>query len=165
MNITIREMRDSDWNEVSRIYREGIETGKGTFERDVPDFEKWDKGHLEICRFIAEADGEAAGFAVLQHVSARKVYDGVAEVSIYIDERYRNLGVGTTLLNHLINESEKNGFWTLVSSIFADNKPSRSLHRKCGFREVGYREKLARDFNGVWRDTVLVERRSKTVGN
>lgn len=163
-DVSIREMKDNDWEKVREIYKSGIETGFGTFEREVPGWKQWNEGHHKVCRLVAVIKGEVAGFAVLQTVSKRKVYGGVAEVSIYIKENCRHTGVGEKLLNSLIIDSEKHGFWTLQSSIFSDNIPSRKLHAKCGFRTVGTREKQAKDFSGRWRDTILMERRSKTVG-
>lgn len=163
--INIRKMNNSDWNDVKKIYWQGIETGNGTFERETPEWEKWDRVHHKKCRIIAEINGKAVGFAVLQPVSQRICYTGVAEVSVYVEETHRGKGIGEKVLNALVQDSEKEGFWTLESSIFSDNMASRKVHEKCGFRLIGYREKKAKDFSGKWRDTVTYERRSKIVGN
>lgn len=163
--INIRKMEDNDWDEVKKIYWQGIETGNGTFEKETPEWEKWDRVHHKNCRLIAEIDNKIVGFAVLQPVSQRSCYYGVAEVSVYVEENSRGKGIGEKVLSALVDDSEKEGYWTLQSSIFSDNLPSRKIHEKCGFRLVGYREKQAKDFSGRWRDTVTVERRSKIVGN
>lgn len=163
MNYTIEEMKDSDWNEVSKIYLEGINTGIATFQNSIPTFEEWDNGHVKTCRLVAKSNDKVLGFAVLSPTSSRCVYRGVAEVSIYIGDNYRGLGIGKALMMNLIKLSEKNNFWTLQSGIIRENTASIELHKKCGFREIGVREKVAKMDNGVWHDTVLMERRSKIV--
>lgn len=165
MELMIRKMQKSDWENVKRIYHEGILTKKATFQTQLPTWEEWDNGHVQECRFIAETkECEICGWAALSPVSGRCVYSGVAEVSIYIDERYRGKGIGKVLLSELIIESEKSGFWTLQSGVFEDNFGSLNLHKKCGFREVGRREKIGKTKEGVWKDTILLEKRSNTVG-
>ncbi|HRX59079.1 MAG TPA: N-acetyltransferase family protein [Eubacteriales bacterium] len=159
--ISIRAMTAADWPDASRIYREGIETGLATFQSECPPWEDWDRAHLGACRLVAVLDGSIAGWAALSAVSGRCVYAGVAEVSVYIAKSVRHTGVGTRLLNALVSASEESGFWTLQSGILQENKASLRLHEKCGFRVVGYREKIGRDQNGNWRNTVLMERRSK----
>ena len=128
----------------------------------------WDKGHLTACRFVARDAGQVVGWAALSPVSARKVYAGVAEVSIYVRALSRRQGIGVLLLQALIDRSETAGIWTLQSGIFAENEASLRLHQQCGFRQVGVREKMGRmeygPYRGQWRDVVLLERRSKTVG-
>ncbi|GKX66233.1 GNAT family N-acetyltransferase [Inconstantimicrobium mannanitabidum] len=163
MNYTIEEMKYSDWNEVSKIYLEGINTGIATFQNSIPTFEEWDNGHVKTCRLVAKSNDKVLGFAVLSPTSSRCVYRGVAEVSIYIGENYRGLGIGKALMANLIKLSEENNFWTLQSGIIRENTASIELHKKCGFREIGVREKVAKMDNGVWHDTVLMERRSKIV--
>ncbi|HPE16655.1 MAG TPA: N-acetyltransferase family protein [Oscillospiraceae bacterium] len=158
--MVIRNMRPSDWDDVARIYTEGIQTGSATFETVCPTWEKWNAAHLRPCRLVAEEAGEAAGWAALTPVSSRCVYEGVAEVSIYIAADRRGSGVGRALLGALIDASGKAGFWTLQSSIFEGNTASIRLHRACGFRTVGLRERIARDRDGVWRNIVLMERRA-----
>lgn len=157
-------MNEQDWPEVAQIYRQGIETGRATFQSEIPEYKAWNAEHLPVCRFVAEADGKVTGWAALSGVSSRCVYRGVAEVSIYIAEEARGNGVGQKLLSYLIAESEKAGIWMLQSGIMEDNTASLRLHEKCGFRKVGYREKIGRDCKGQWRSTVLMERRSSTVG-
>ena len=156
----IRNMRPSDWDAVARIYSEGIATGSATFETACPPWGKWNAAHLETCRLVAEEAGEATGWAALTPISSRCVYEGVAEVSIYIAAHRRGSGVGKALLDALIRASEAAGFWTLQSSIFEGNAASIRLHAACGFRTVGLRERIARDRDGVWRSTVLMERRA-----
>lgn len=161
--VTIRPMNNSDWSAVSKIYEDGIKTGYATFETSVPSFEDWDENHLSSCRFIAERDGVAIGWAALSPVSSRCVYGGVAEVSVYVDTAYHGLGVGKMLMENLIHKSEKEGLWTLQSGIFPENHGSIRLHEKVGFRKIGYREKVGR-LHRVWKDNLLFERRSTTVG-
>ncbi len=167
MKIAIKAMRPEDWEAVRAIYVEGLATGVATFETGAPDWEDWNNNHLPCCRLVAwsqedESEGRPAGWAALSPVSRRKVYAGVAEVSVYIAGCARGQGIGRTLLVALIHTSEQAGIWTLQASIFAENAASRALHRSCGFREVGLREKIAQR-DGVWHDTVLMERRSKKI--
>jgi phosphinothricin acetyltransferase len=163
MDLTIRPMTAADWPEVARIYVEGIETGMATFETTVPSWEAWNANHLPFARLVAFVEDSAAlqGWAALSRVSARPVYAGVAEVSVYIARDARGSGIGKTLLQQLIRESETNGIWTLQAGIFPENEASIGLHKSLGFRVVGRRERIGR-LNGIWRDTVLLERRSKS---
>jgi phosphinothricin acetyltransferase len=160
--VTVRDLRSDDWPEVARIYREGIETGNATFETEVPAWEDWDAAHLDEHRFAAELDGEVAGWIALSPVSRRPCYAGVAEISVYVAERARGNGVGTELLAAVVESAERGGLWTLQTSVFPENEPSLALLRRFGFRDVGTRERIGR-LHGVWRDTVLVERRSEVV--
>ena len=164
MDYTIEEMKETDWNEVSQIYLEGINTGIATFQNSIPNFEDWNNGHIQSCRLVAKSEGKVLGFAALSPTSSRCVYSGVAEVSIYIGENYRGLGIGHALMTGIVKLSEENNFWTLQSGIIKENLASIELHKKCGFREIGFREKVAKMDNGRWHDTVLMERRSKVVG-
>jgi L-amino acid N-acyltransferase YncA len=159
----IDTMKESDWEQVRSIYLEGIATGDATFESDAPPWERWNESHLSSCRLVARSGDSVRGWAALSPVSSRCVYGGVAEVSIYIGQRYRGAGAGRALLMALITESERNGLWTLQAAIFPENRASIDLHRSCGFREVGRRERIGK-MNGRWRDTVLLERRSSIVG-
>jgi L-amino acid N-acyltransferase YncA len=159
----IDTMKESDWEQVRSIYLEGIATGDATFETDAPTWEKWNAAHLPSCRLVARSGDTVRGWAALSPVSSRCVYGGVAEVSIYIGQRYRGIGLGRALLMALITESEKNGLWTLQAGIFPENRASIDLHKSCGFREVGRRERIGK-MDGRWRDTVLLERRSGIVG-
>ena len=163
MTINIRSFRATDWNAVSGIYQQGLETRNATFETQGPDFETWIKKFHPHLLWVAELNSEVVGWAGLQPVSVRKVYEGVVEVTIYIESGHTGKGIGKALMGHLIEESEKAGIWTLYASIFPENKASINLHRSAGFREIGYREKIAQ-LDGKWRDTVLFERRSKKVG-
>lgn len=161
--IRIRKMTEDDWNKVAEIYKEGINTGNATFEVNVPTWETWDNAHLKACRLIAEDDGAIAGWAALTAVSGRCVYAGVAEVSVYVGEKFRGKKIGKQLLENLITESEKENLWTLQAGIFPENIPSIKIHEELGFRQIGHREKIGK-MNGVWRNTILLERRSSVVG-
>lgn len=159
----IREMDLSDWPSVARIYSEGIESGHATFETDVPGWEAWDSGHLEDCRLVAEVEGEVVAWAALGPVSPRRVYRGVAEVSLYVGSAARGRQVGSELLAALVECSENAGIWTLQAVIFPENEASIALHARHGFRLVGTRERIG-SHHERWRDTVLLERRSLNVG-
>jgi L-amino acid N-acyltransferase YncA len=161
--LRIRTLATDDWESVRSIYLAGMATGQATFETEAPTWERWDGAHLPAPRFVAIANEGIVGWAALSAVSARSVYAGVAEVSVYVASEWHGQGVGRALLEILVNESEGNGIWTLQASIFPENVASISLHKSCGFREVGTRERIGK-MNGVWRDTVLLERRSKLVG-
>lgn len=149
-----------DWPQMAKIYQEGIETKIATFETDVPSWEKWDRDHLQVCRLVAKAGDTVLGWTALTPYSNRQVYAGVAEVSIYIGSKFQGHKVGTVLLKKMIKTSEEFGFWTLQSTILLTNLTSLHVHKKCGFREVGIRKKLAK-LDGIWRDVVLVEHRSE----
>ena len=162
MTLIIKHISQNDWPLIAAIYQQGIDTGLATFETHVPSWEKWDSAHLSICRYAAWSNNRLLGWAALSPVSKRSVYRGVAEVSIYIDTEFTRQGVGSKLLDLLITESEKEGYWTLQSGIFPENQASIALHIKKGFRRIGYREKIAQ-LHGIWHDNVLMERRSKSV--
>jgi phosphinothricin acetyltransferase len=164
MEAAIRVLAAEDWASVRSIYLAGFATGQATFETEAPTWDYWNDAHLPAPRIVATANNTIVGWAALSHVSRRPVYSGVAEVSVYVDAAVRGHGVGSLLLETLVNESEKNGIWTLQASIFPENTASISLHKACGFRRVGTRQRIAR-MKGVWRDTVLFERRSLLVGN
>lgn len=157
---SVRPMIKQDWDDVADIYRQGLSTGNATFQTAVPSYAEWDLNHLAFCRLVAECDGKIAGWAALSPVSKRAVYAGVQELSIYIAQECRGKGIGKLLMNAIIAESEKQGIWMLQSSVFQSNEASLQLHRSCGFREVGFREKIARDASGNWQNTVIMERRS-----
>ena len=159
----IRAMTPEDWPDVSRIYQEGIETHQATFETEVPSWETWNESRLQTCRIVAEIDSKLLGWVAIALTSKRFAYHGVAEHSIYIGAEARGQGVGYALMKALIEQSEAEGIWTLYSSTFPENKASIALHLKCGFRMIGYRERVAQH-HGIWRNTVLLERRSKIVG-
>lgn len=161
--VRLEEMRDADWPQVRDIYLEGIRTGNATFETQAPAWEEWDRDHLRCCRFVAREDEVIYGWAALRPVSARHAYRGVAEVSVYVTESARGLGLGRALLEALVSSSELNGIWTLQAGILAENISSLELHSRCGFREVGRRERIGK-LEDAWRDVVLMERRSRKVG-
>ena len=164
--ITIRQMAPVDWESVRSIYLEGLATGDATFETEAPCWEKWDVSHLSAPRLVAvsQSDGGVIGWAALAPVSSRAVYRGVAEVSVYVADPFRGKGVGKALLEQIIGESEAKGIWTLQASVFPENIASLKLHNLCGFRVVGTRHRIAA-LQGIWRDTLLLERRSEIVGN
>ena len=159
----VRPMTAEDWSSVSQIYKEGIDTQIATFETQVPSYEHWDKAHLSKNRWVATENDTILGWVALSPVSSRCVYGGVAEVSVYIARDARKKGVGQLLLHTLIDQSEKDGYWTLQSGIFPENKGSIKLHEKAGFRYIGKREKIGM-LHGEWKDNVLYERRSAKVG-
>lgn len=164
MKYKIEAMKTSDWEQVRDIYMEGIRTGLATFQTEAPIWENWDKGHLAACRLVVRSGDKVLGWTVLSPTSSRDCYSGVVEVSIYIGEEYKGQGIGTALMTELILQSEENGIWTLYCAIIKENSASIAMHKKCGFREIGTREKIAKMNNGVWHDVVLMERRSKVVG-
>ncbi|OLS37037.1 N-acetyltransferase [Alkalihalophilus pseudofirmus] len=159
----IDKMNPDDWTEVKGIYCEGIADGNATFQTEAPSWEEWDRSHDNECRLVARIEGELAGWAALSPVSNRRVYAGVAEVSVYVSHKWSGKGLGSLLLSALVDLSENRDIWTLQSSIFPENTASLFIHKKCGFREVGKRERIGK-MNGVWRDTILLERRSQLVG-
>ena len=161
--VTIEPMTADDWPDVSSIFLEGIATGVATFETLPPSWEAFDRDHLPFCRLVARHGGQVAGWAALSRRSRRSAYAGVAELSIYVAAWARAKGVGSALIQAAITESERYGIWTLQGSIMADNIASLKMVETAGFRQVGYREKIGKQ-GGKWRDTILVERRSKTVG-
>ncbi|HJU54598.1 MAG TPA: GNAT family N-acetyltransferase [Pyrinomonadaceae bacterium] len=161
--VEIVGMSAADWEAVRAVYLEGIATGDATFETVAPAWEKWDAAHLPHCRLVAKFGTTIAGWAALSPVSARRVYAGVAETSVYVAAAFRGTGVGRALLRALINCSEQHGIWTLQAGIFPENAASLALHLQHGFREVGRRERLGK-MNGRWRDVILLERRSEVTG-
>jgi L-amino acid N-acyltransferase YncA len=155
----IRSMQRDDWPRAREIYEQGIATRQATFETEAPDWETWDAGHLAEPRLVAEENGVVVGWAALSRVSHRACYAGVAEESIYVAEGARGRGIGLALLTQLCADADAAGIWTIQTSIFPENVASLELHRRCGFRVVGTRERLAQ-LDGVWRDIVLLERRA-----
>ena len=164
MTLSVEKMLPEHWEGVRAVYLQGLATGDATFETEAPGWERWDASHLRACRLVAVASGaRVAGWAALSPVSTREVYAGVAEVSVYVGAGFRGLGLGRALLSTIVRESEGQGIWTLQASIFPENVASVALHKACGFREVGRRERVGR-LKGRWRDTILLERRSRAVG-
>ena len=163
MNYEIRRMKSTDSDSVISIFKQGIDGGNATFDKEAPNWEKWDAGYFHKCRWIVEDESEKVmGWAALKPISTRECYRGVAEVSIYLDNAVQGRGLGSVLLKKLILDSEEHGFWTLQSGIFPENAASIAIHAKMGFRVVGTREKIAQ-MNGRWRDVLLMERRSSVI--
>lgn len=159
----IRSLIAEDWAAVKDIYELGIATGIATFETAAPSWEKWSNNHLPFGRLVATLNDKVIGWATLTAVSNRCIYQGVAEVSVYVHPSHSGKGIGQLLLKKLIFESEEKGIWTLHSSIFRENIGSIQLHKKVGFRMIGFREKIGK-LKGTWKDNVLMERRSQVVG-
>ncbi len=162
-DLVIDQMAAVHWEDVRRIYLEGIRTGQATFETEVPSWEEWDAGHIPGSRLVARVGAAVVGWAALSPTSRRRVYAGVAEVTVYVTAALRGKGVGRQLLGRLIALSEGLGIWTLQSAVFPENQASVRLHTKLGFREVGRRERIGQ-MDGLWRDVLLLERRSRSVG-
>ena len=162
MSIVVDDLRPEHWPEVARIYAEGIATGEATFETEVPPWERWDASHLPAHRFVALEAGEVVGWVAVSRVSDRCVYGGVVENSVYVDERARGRGVGQLLLERLATSTEAAGIWTIQTGVFPENEASVRLHERVGFEVVGRRKRLGR-LDGVWRDVLLLERRSNVV--
>lgn len=153
----IRSLSPTDWPAIKHIYEEGLATGMATFETQAPStWELWDQKYLAPCRWGVQEGPNLAAWIALTPFSKRMVYRGVAEISVYVGEEFRGKGYGKVLMQQLIEEAPKKGFWTLQSAIFAQNKASIQLHKQLGFREVGVREKIAQR-DGQWHDNVLLE--------
>jgi L-amino acid N-acyltransferase YncA len=163
LKYTIESLTPADWDQARDIYAQGIATRNATFEVEPPSWEKWDGSHLPFARIAAKCGENLLGWAALSPISQRRCYAGVAEASVYVAELHRGKGIGKTLLCALIQASEQNGIWTLQAGVFPKNEGSLALIKKCGFREVGRRERLGQ-LDGVWRDVLLLERRSRIVG-
>jgi len=160
--VEIRELRAEDWPAVEAIYADGIATGDATFETRTPSWDEFDVGRLPGHRLVAVEDGRVLGWAALSPTSARECYAGVVEHSVYVDREHRGRGVGHRLMEALVAAADAAGMWTIQTSVFPENAASLALHERLGFRVVGRRERIARR-DGVWRDTVLLERRSPSV--
>ena len=150
-------MTSEDWPAVAEIYAEGLATGVATFETDVPSWQQWDAAHLPAPRLVAHEQG-VAGWVAVSPVSTRPCYRGVVEHSVYVARAARGSGAGRALLDALIAAAPEHGLWTIQTAIMASNEPSLALHRRCGFREVGRRERIAQR-DGAWHDTILLELR------
>lgn len=161
--ITIEPMLAAQAPVLLDIYRQGILSGMATFETTVPEWPVFDRKYLPHSRIIAREGTEITGWAALSPVSPRNCYQGVAEVSVYVAQAHQRKGIGRLLLLALIDESEKNGIWSLLSVIHQENRASVHLHEQCGFRIIGYRERIAQ-LDGIWRTTIMMERRSQKVG-
>jgi L-amino acid N-acyltransferase YncA len=161
--LEIRKMRPEDWPQVADIHAAGIGTGNATFETEPPTWPSWDCSHRDDLRLVGLVAGLVVGWAAAGGVSDRCCYAGVAEHSVYVRPGYQGRGIGRALLNALIDAATEAGVWTLQTGIFPENRSSLALHVACGFRVVGRREKLGQ-LNSVWRDVLLLERRSNLVG-
>jgi L-amino acid N-acyltransferase YncA len=157
--LELRELTHEDWPAVRAIYEHGIAHGDATFELEAPSWDDWDRSHLEGHRLVALQDGDVVGWAALAPVSERCVYGGVTENSVYVADSAQGRGIGRALLEELVARAERDGIWTIQAGIFPENEASIELHRRCGFRVVGVRERIGQQ-HGVWRDVVLMERRS-----
>jgi L-amino acid N-acyltransferase YncA len=156
--VELRALLPEDWSAVAEIYWDGIRDGLATFETEVPSWEAWDAAHLSKHRLVAIADGEIVGWAALTPASSRRPYAGVAENSVYVARDARGCGIGRALLDELVKAARLAGIWTIQTSIFPENRASLALHERCGFRVVGTRERIAKR-DGIWRDTMLLEKR------
>jgi L-amino acid N-acyltransferase YncA len=159
----IREMREADWDSMARIYRQSLDKGDVTFTTDCPTYAEWDAAHIKECRYVYELDGQVVGYTMIAPTSKREQYRGVVELSIFVDNRHLHQGIGSALLKTLCSETEKRGYWTLYAAIFSVNIASIELHKKCGFRVIGQRERIAKDRFGVWQSTTIMERRNGIV--
>lgn len=160
MELTLRSMTPGDWPEVSAIYQSGIDTGQATFATDLPSFQQWDASHLAHCRYVALDGHRVVGFVAISPTSSRAVYAGVVEATLYVDPEYHRRGVGRLLLGHLMAQSRSHGIWTIQAGVLQENAGSLALLEAMGFRRVGTRERIAKDRNGAWRNTVLLELRN-----
>jgi L-amino acid N-acyltransferase YncA len=161
-SVGLRPLEPDDWDAVAEIYWDGMRDGLATFQTEVPSWAEWDAAHLPGHRLVADLLGEVVGWAALSPASRRRCYAGVVEDSIYVARGARGLGIGRTLLDALVAGSEAAGIWTIQTSIFPENRASLALHERCGFRVVGIRERIAKR-DGIWRDTVFLERRSEVI--
>ncbi len=159
----IERMQDSDWPDVSRIYTQAIEIGQSSVLQECPVFDYWDAKHFKELRFVMRDANKVVGWSALSPYSDRYAYRGVAEASVYIDYAYQGKGIGKALLNHAVKKSEEAGIWTVFSKTFASNVASIKLQESCGFKLVGYHEKLGHNRFGVFQDIAILERRSKIV--
>ncbi len=155
--VSVRPLVAEDWPAVRAIFEEGVASGDATFETEPSEWAAWDRSHT--LRLVAELDGDVVGWAAVSPVSKRHVYRGVAEDSVYVAAAARGRGIGRLLLQELVRRAEARGIWTLEAGIFPENAASIALHERCGFRVVGTRERIG-SHNGVWRDVLLMERRS-----
>lgn len=168
MEYVTDHIKPEDWPQVRSIYIEGIGTGNSTFEADASEWEKWDSTHIQEHRFVIREGDSVVAWAAISPISTRRVYSGVAELSLYVKAGHRGKGIGSVLLKAIIDSTEKAGLWTLQGGIFPENTASLRLVKKHGFKEIGRREKIGKmtygNFAGTWRDVVLVERRSTVTG-
>ena len=159
----IRNLEEPDAIAILDIYQQGLDTGEASFETSAPDWATWDKKYHHSCRLLAEQNEQIQGWAALAPVSLRDCYRGVAEVSVYVSSNHLGRGIGNILMAALVEASEENGIWSLYSSIFPENEATFRLHLRHGFRQVGIRERIAQQ-QGRWRNTMILERRSTSIG-
>ncbi len=159
----VKGLEKTHWEEVKKIYEMGVATRLATFEIELPDWEEWDKKHLQHSRLICEIEGRVGAWIAIRQIEDDCVCMGVAEISVYVHPEYKGIGLGLVLMEHLFRHSEENGIWTLQAQVFEENRASIRLHEKSGFRKVGYRENIGQ-LDGKWQNTILFERRSKNVG-
>jgi L-amino acid N-acyltransferase YncA len=160
--VEIRELREEDWPAVREIFEQGIAGRNATFETEAPDWEAWDRSQLDGHRWVAVEQGRVVGWVAAHAVSSRPCYTGVVEHSVYVHDDWQGKGIGRALLERLFETTEAAGIWTIQTGIFPENEASLALHRKAGFRVVGTQERLGK-MDGVWRDVVVLERRSEVI--
>jgi L-amino acid N-acyltransferase YncA len=160
--VEIRALTRADWPRVEAIYAEGIATGNATFDTEPPSWDEFDAARLPEHRFVAVENGEVVGWIAVSPTSSRRCYAGVVENSVYVAEAARGRGVGRALMDALLASTDAAGIWTIETGVFPENRATLALHERAGFRVVGRRERIAQ-LDGVWRDTLLLERRSASI--
>jgi phosphinothricin acetyltransferase len=158
----VRELREEDWPAVREIFEQGIATKNATFETEAPSWGAWNRTQLDGHRYVAVEQGRVVGWVAAHPVSLRPCYRGVVEHSVYVDDRFQGRGIGRVLLERLVESTEADGIWTIQTGVFPENEASLKLHERCGFRVVGTQERLGK-LDGVWRDVVVIERRSEVI--
>jgi L-amino acid N-acyltransferase YncA len=158
--VALRSLLAEDWPAVRGIYLDGIRSGLASFEIDTPSWDDWNAAHT--LRVVAESDDEVVGWAAAGPISSRRCYRGVVESSVYVAAPAQGRGVGRALMEDLIARAEREGIWTVQTSIFPENEASLNLHASVGFRVVGVRNRIGKR-DGIWRNTVLMERRSEVI--
>jgi phosphinothricin acetyltransferase len=156
--VDVRALLPADWSAVADIYWDGMRNGLATFETELPSWEQWDAAHFPGHRLVAASFDEIVGWAALSPASKRRCYAGVVENSVYVARDAQGRGLGRQLLEALIEGARSAGIWMIQTSIFPENRASLALHERCGFRVVGRRERIAKR-DGIWRDTVFLEKR------
>jgi L-amino acid N-acyltransferase YncA len=160
--VELRELRQEDWPAVREIYEQGIAGKNATFETEAPSWEAWDRSQLDVHRYVAVEQERVVGWVAAHPVSSRPCYAGVVEHSVYVHDDWQGKGIGRALLERLFESTEQAGIWTIQTGIFPENEASLKLHERCGFRVVGTQERLGK-LDGVWRDVVVLERRSERI--
>jgi L-amino acid N-acyltransferase YncA len=160
--LEIRKLRQEDWAAVREIFEQGIAGRNATFETEAPSWDAWDRSQLDGQRYVAVEHGRVVGWVAAHAVSSRPCYRGVVEHSVYVHDEFQGRGVGRALLERLFKSTEAAGIWTIQTGVFPENEASLAMHVKCGFRVVGTQQKLGK-LDGVWRDVVVLERRSEVI--